>query len=54
MPASSTPTGQIVGVAFAIAPDQPGVGYALTDKELTAVLAQAGATVVSTGGCLDT
>ncbi len=46
--------GQVVGVAFAIAPDKPGVSYALTDKELTPVLAAAGTTNVSTGGCLDT
>jgi S1-C subfamily serine protease len=46
--------GQVVGVAFAIAPDKPGVSYALTDKELTPVLAKAGSTPVSTGGCLDT
>ena len=46
--------GQVVGVAFAIAPDKPGVSYALTDKELTPVLAAAGTTAVSTGGCLDT
>ena len=29
-------SGQVVGVAFAIAPDKPGVSYALTDKELSA------------------
>jgi len=46
--------GQVVGVAFAIAPDKPGVSYALTDKELTPVLAKGGTTPVSTGGCLDT
>ena len=46
--------GQVVGVAFAIAPDKPGVSYALTDKELRPVLAAAGTTAVSTGGCLDT
>jgi S1-C subfamily serine protease len=46
--------GQVVGVAFAIAPDKPGVSYALTDKELRPVLAAAGTAAVSTGGCLDT
>ncbi len=49
--------GQVVGVAFAIAPDKPGVSYALTDKELTPVLESiraAGTAAVSTGGCLDT
>ena len=45
--------GEVVGVAFAIAPDKPGVSYALTDKELRPVLASAGTTSVSTGGCLD-
>ena len=47
------PTGTVVGVAFAIAPDKPGVSYALTDKELRPVLAVAGTTAVATGGCLD-
>jgi len=45
--------GEVVGVAFAIAPDKPGVSYALTDKELAPVLAKGGTTAVSTGGCLD-
>jgi S1-C subfamily serine protease len=45
--------GEVVGVAFAIAPDRPGVSYALTDKELRPVLALAGTTAVPTGGCLD-
>jgi S1-C subfamily serine protease len=47
--------GEVVGVAFAIAPDRPGVSYALTDDELRPVLTRASAatTRVSTGGCLD-
>jgi S1-C subfamily serine protease len=45
--------GEVVGVAFAIAPDKPGVSYALTDQELRPVLTAAGTTPVSTGGCLD-
>ena len=45
--------GAVVGVAFAIAPDKPGVSYALTDKELVPVLAKIGTTAVSTGACLD-
>jgi len=45
--------GEVVGVAFAIAPDKPGVSYALTDKELRPVLAVGGTTAVATGGCLD-
>ena len=31
--------GRVVGVAFAIAPDRPGVAYALTPAEVRAVLA---------------
>jgi S1-C subfamily serine protease len=45
--------GAVVGVAFAIAPDKPGVSYALTDKELRPVLATPPTTTVSTGTCLD-
>jgi S1-C subfamily serine protease len=45
--------GEVVGVAFAIAPDKPGVSYALTDKELRPALAAVGTTAVSTGACLD-
>jgi len=46
--------GSVVGVAFAIAPDKPGVSYALTDKELRPVLAAPPTTAaVSTGSCLD-
>ncbi len=32
--------GEVVGVAFAVAPDQPATAYALTSDELTAVLDQ--------------
>lgn len=46
--------GMVVGVAFAIAPDRPGVSYALTDKELRPVLQVVGTTEVGTGRCLDT
>jgi S1-C subfamily serine protease len=45
--------GTVVGVAFAIAPDRPGVSYALTDDELGPFLRAAGATEVGTGRCLD-
>lgn len=31
--------GQVIGVAFAVAPDRPGAAYALDDSELRAVLA---------------
>ncbi len=44
--------GDVVGVAFAIAPDRSDTAYALTDQELEPVLAQAGAEAVDTGPCL--
>jgi hypothetical protein len=46
------PSGRVVGVAFAIAPDKPDVAYALTASELLAVLATAGSGAVDTGPCL--
>jgi S1-C subfamily serine protease len=46
------PAGEVVGVAFAIAPDRPGVAYALTVDELAAVLAGDLAAEVDTGPCL--
>lgn len=45
-----TPQGTVVGVAFAIAPDRPGVAYALSTSELNAALTQARHRV-STGPC---
>jgi S1-C subfamily serine protease len=45
--------GAVVGVAFAIAPDQNNTSYALTSKELNAVLAQPTSAAVSTGPCLN-
>lgn len=44
--------GEVVGVAFAIAPDRSDTAYALTEQELDPVLAQAGADAVDTGPCL--
>jgi S1-C subfamily serine protease len=44
--------GQVVGVAFAIAPDRPGTAYALTSEELKAVLAVSRSVPVDTGPCL--
>jgi len=44
--------GEVVGVAFAIAPDRDNVGYALTDAELRAVLAGDLTTPVDAGPCL--
>jgi S1-C subfamily serine protease len=46
------PEGRVVGVAFAIAPDRPGVAYALSTAELEAVLAEDLATPTDTGPCL--
>ncbi|CAN5776587.1 MarP family serine protease [soil metagenome] len=45
-------TGQVVGVAFAIAPDQPGVAYGLSTDELRAVLGNDLTQRVDTGPCL--
>jgi S1-C subfamily serine protease len=46
------PNGVVEGVAFAIAPDQPNVGYALALDEVTPVLGSAGTEAVSTGPCI--
>jgi len=46
------PDGEVVGVAFAIARDQPDVAYALATSELQAVLQARAAGGVSTGPCL--
>jgi S1-C subfamily serine protease len=46
------PAGEVVGVAFAIAPDRADVAYALTDEELQPVLASDLSHPVSTGPCL--
>jgi S1-C subfamily serine protease len=46
------PTGRVVGVAFAIAPDRPGVAYALAREELDGVLAGDLSAPVDTGACL--
>lgn len=45
------PSGAVVGVAFAIAPDRDGVAYALSVDELAAVLAGAGTAAVDAGPC---
>lgn len=47
------PSGLVQGVAFAIAPDQPNVGYALTLAEIRPVLQSAGTAAVATGPCID-
>jgi S1-C subfamily serine protease len=46
------PSGRVVGVAFAIAPDKPGVAYALDVEELAPVLAGNLTQPVDTGPCL--
>lgn len=46
------PNGQVVGVAFAVAPDRPGVAYALAIDELEAVLAGDLSAERDTGACL--
>jgi len=43
--------GQVVGVAFAIAPDRDGVAYALSTDELRAVLATVGTQALDAGPC---
>lgn len=48
-----TGTGDVAGVAFAIAPDRDGVAYALSDAELKKVLLQDRGAEVSTGRCLN-
>ncbi len=46
------PEGRVVGVAFAVAPDKPGVAYALAVEELEPVLAGDLSRARDTGGCL--
>ena len=47
-----SPSGQVIGVAFAIAPDRPQVAYALAVSEVRAVLAGPHLEPVSAGGCI--
>ncbi|MBV8960998.1 MAG: serine protease, partial [Actinobacteria bacterium] len=44
--------GNVIGVAFAIAPDRAGTAYALTSAEIRAVLAVPRGGPVSTQSCL--
>jgi S1-C subfamily serine protease len=46
------PSGHVLGVAFAIAPDKPGVAYALAVSELRAVLRGPHAAPVDAGPCI--
>jgi S1-C subfamily serine protease len=46
------PQGQVIGVAFAVAPDKPGVAYARAIDELESVLAGDLSSERDTGGCL--
>jgi len=45
--------GEVIGVAFAIAPDKPGTSYALDVDELNAILAQNLDAAVSAGACVN-
>jgi S1-C subfamily serine protease len=45
--------GAVIGVAFAIAPDDPTTAYALSTSELRAALSASRASSVSTGPCVD-
>jgi S1-C subfamily serine protease len=45
-------SGHVIGVAFAVAQDEPNVAYALTLDEVRAVLQRDLSTPVSTAGCL--
>lgn len=44
--------GEVIGVAFAIAPDKPGTSYALSTEELQAILEQPRDQRVGTGDCI--
>ena len=44
--------GNVIGVAFAVAPDRPATAYALSSDELRAVLAQPRDNQVDTGPCV--
>src|SRR5690606_33775496 len=46
------PQGRVVGVSFAVAPDRPGVAYALSVDEVEAVLAGDLSSARDTGACL--
>ncbi|MCU1454595.1 MAG: hypothetical protein JWN46_2741 [Acidimicrobiales bacterium] len=46
------PSGRVIGVAFAIAPDRPAVAYALTVDELRSVLARDRSQPVLAGSCI--
>ncbi|MEA2973622.1 MAG: hypothetical protein QOG82_2080 [Actinomycetota bacterium] len=46
------PDGEVVGVAFAVAPDQPATAYALATEELNAILGVPRTGAVDTGSCL--
>jgi S1-C subfamily serine protease len=46
------PTGSVIGVAFAIAPDRSGTAYALDPDEVRSVLSTRSSAAVDTGPCL--
>lgn len=45
--------GALVGIVFALAPDDEGVGFALTPDAVRSALADAGTSAVSTGACIE-
>lgn len=45
------PTGDVAGMAFAVAPDRDGVAYALSNSEVEAVLATVTGSPADAGGC---
>jgi S1-C subfamily serine protease len=47
------PAGQVVGIAFAIAPDRPTTAYALATSELGQILAEPHSRAVPTGPCIE-
>ena len=53
--AVATPQGTVVGVAVAVAPDRPGVAYALAPDQVRSLVASLGGSraPVGTGPCLD-
>ena len=44
--------GAVIGVAFAIAPDEPNTAYALNSTELRSALAAPRSAAVDTGPCI--
>ncbi len=47
------PQGQVIGVAFAIAPDKPQVAYAISTDQVRYIVGRASTTAVAAGACLN-